>query len=67
VASGTQVPQLATEIYPRQDGVLGHLLYWQVTYRYTMKIEHKFEQKKRDFGSINLKQGKGTPKLKNKG
>jgi hypothetical protein len=27
----------------------------------------KFKQKKRDFGSTNQKQGKGTPKPKNKG
>jgi hypothetical protein len=36
-------------------------------YRYTVKIEQKFKQKKRDFGSVNLKQGKGTPKPQNKG
>ena len=37
------------------------------TYRYAAKIEHKFKQKKRDFGSMNRKQGKGAPKLKKKG
>jgi hypothetical protein len=36
-------------------------------YRYASKIEHKFKQKKRDFGSTNQKQGKGTPKPSNKG
>ena len=33
------------------------------TYRYAAKIEQKFKQKKRDFGSANQKQGKGAPKL----
>jgi hypothetical protein len=37
------------------------------TYRYTVKIEQKFKQKKRDFGSVNLKQGKGTPNHREKG
>jgi hypothetical protein len=37
------------------------------TYRYAVKIEQKFKQKKRDFGSVNLKQGKGAPKPQNKG
>jgi hypothetical protein len=37
------------------------------TYRYTVKIEQKFKQKKRDFGSVNPKQGKGTPKPQRKG
>ena len=32
------------------------------TYRYVIKVEQKFKQKKRDFGSVNLKQGKGAPK-----
>jgi hypothetical protein len=32
------------------------------TYRYAVKIEQKFKQKKRDFGSANPKQGKGAPK-----
>ncbi|WP_250532478.1 hypothetical protein, partial [Caballeronia sp. ATUFL_F1_KS39] len=32
------------------------------TYRYAFKVEQKFKQKKRDFGSVNLKQGKGAPK-----
>jgi hypothetical protein len=36
-------------------------------YRYTVKIEQKFKQKKRDFGSVNPKQGKGTPKPQKKG
>jgi len=31
-------------------------------YPYAAKIEQKFKQKKRDFGSTNQKQGKGTPK-----
>ena len=30
-------------------------------YRYTTNIEKKFKQKKRDFGSANLKLGKGAP------
>jgi hypothetical protein len=38
-----------------------------VAYRYAAKIEQKFKQKKRDFGSANQKHGKGTPKLQNKG
>ena len=33
-------------------------------YHYAAKIEQKFEQKKRDFRSANMK---GAPKLKNKG
>jgi parvulin-like peptidyl-prolyl isomerase len=37
------------------------------SYRYAAKIEQKFKQKKRDFGSVNQKQGKGTPKPSNKG
>ena len=37
------------------------------TYRYATKIEHKFKKKKRDFGSANLKLGKGAPKPQNKG
>jgi hypothetical protein len=37
------------------------------TYRYAAKIEQKFKQKKQDFGSVNQKQGKGTPKPSNKG
>eukprot|EP00253_Pinus_taeda_P012393 PITA_12393 len=35
-------------------------------YQYTVKIEHKFKQKKRDFGYANPKQGKGAPKPKMK-
>ena len=37
------------------------------TYRYAAKIEQKFKQKKRDFGSANQKQGKGASKPQNKG
>ena len=37
------------------------------TYRYAAKIEHKFKQKKRDFGFVNQKQGKSAPKPQNKG
>ena len=36
-------------------------------YRYATKIEQKFKQKKRDFGSANQKQGKGDPKPQNQG
>ncbi len=36
-------------------------------YRYAVKVEQKFKQKKRDFGSVNPKQGKGAPKPQNKG
>ena len=36
-------------------------------YRYAAKIEQKFKQKKRDFGSANQKQGKGAPKPQTKG
>eukprot|EP00253_Pinus_taeda_P014225 PITA_14225 len=38
-----------------------------IAYRYAVKIEQKFKQKKRDFGSVNPKQGKGAPKPQNKG
>ena len=31
-------------------------------YRYVVKVEKKFKQKKRDFRFANLKQGKGAPK-----
>jgi len=37
------------------------------TYQYALKIEKKFKQKKWYFGSLNPKQGKGVPKLHNKG
>jgi hypothetical protein len=40
------------------------------TYRYVVKIEHKFKQKRREFASANpsqLKQGKGNPNPHNKG
>jgi len=37
------------------------------TYWYTIKIAQKFKQKNQDFGYVNPKQGKGTPKLQNKG
>jgi len=36
-------------------------------YRYTLRIEQKFKQKKQDFGSANPKQGKDAPKPQNKG
>jgi hypothetical protein len=36
-------------------------------YRYAAKIEKKFKQKKRDFGSTNQKKAKGAPKPQNKG
>ena len=35
-------------------------------YRHAAKIEHKFKQKKRDFGFANQKQGKGAPKPQKK-
>ena len=38
-----------------------------MAYRYATKIEQKFKQKKRDFGSTNLKPGKSTPKQQNRG
>jgi hypothetical protein len=38
-----------------------------VAYRYASKIEQKFKQKNRDFGSANQKHEKGTPKMKKKG
>eukprot|EP00253_Pinus_taeda_P022234 PITA_22234 len=38
-----------------------------MTYQYAVKIEQKFKQKKRDFGSVNPKQRKGAPKSQNKG
>jgi hypothetical protein len=40
------------------------------SYRYTIKIKHKFKQKRREFGYANpsqLKQGKGSPNPHNKG
>jgi hypothetical protein len=40
------------------------------TYRYVVKIEQKFKQKRREFGSANSsqpKQGKGGPNPQNKG
>jgi hypothetical protein len=37
------------------------------TYQYAAKIEQKFKQKKRDFGSTNQKKTKGAPKPQNKG
>ena len=37
------------------------------TYQYAAKIEQKFKQKKWDFASVTQKQGKGAPKLQNKG
>lgn len=36
-------------------------------YRYIVKIEQKFKQMKRDFGSANPKQEKAAPKPQNKG
>jgi hypothetical protein len=39
-------------------------------YRYVVKIEHKFKQKRREFGyenSSQLKQGKGRPNPHKKG
>ena len=36
------------------------------TYRYATKIEQKFKQKNRDFGSVNPKLGKGAPETQNK-
>ena len=36
-------------------------------YRYAAKIEQKFKQKKRDFGSANPKWGKFAPEPQNKG
>jgi hypothetical protein len=41
-----------------------------MAYRYVVKIEQKFKQKRREFGSTNssqLKQGKGGPNPHNKG
>ena len=37
------------------------------TYHYAARIEQKFKQNKRDFGSANPKLGKGAPKPQNKG
>eukprot|EP00253_Pinus_taeda_P024887 PITA_24887 len=36
-------------------------------YRFAIKVKQKFKQKKRDFGSVNPKQGKGAPRPQNKG
>ena len=38
-----------------------------MAYQYAAKIEQKFKQKKRDFGSRNQKHWKGAPKLQNQG
>jgi hypothetical protein len=41
-----------------------------MSYRYVVKIEKKFKQKRREFGSTNFsqpKQGKGDPNPQNKG
>ena len=38
-----------------------------MTYQYAANIKHKFKQKKREFGFVNQKQGKGAPKPQNKG
>ena len=38
-----------------------------MAYRYDDKIEQKFKQKKRDFGSANPKPGKDALELQNKG
>ena len=37
-----------------------------IAYQHVLKIKHKFKQKKRDFGSVNLKEGKNTPKFHSK-
>ena len=37
-----------------------------MAYQYVVKVEKKFKQKKRDFGSANPKQGKGAPNHKTK-
>eukprot|EP00253_Pinus_taeda_P023283 PITA_23283 len=46
---------------------LFHTLRTKLAYQYAVKVEQKFKQKKRDFGSANPKQGKGAPKPQNKG
>lgn len=40
---------------------------FDVPYRYAIEIKQKFKQNKRDFGSMNLKEAKGTPKQKKNG
>eukprot|EP00253_Pinus_taeda_P035110 PITA_35110 len=37
-----------------------------MAYRYAIKVEQKFKQKKRYFGSVNPKQGNGSPKPQKK-
>ena len=37
------------------------------TYRYATKIKQKFKKKKRGFGPVNTKLGKGAPELKSRG
>jgi hypothetical protein len=63
---GVEVPQLSTQIHLGGNGVPRHLLAWYGIW-YAIKIEQKFKQKKRDFGSTNQEKAKGSPKPQNKG
>eukprot|EP00253_Pinus_taeda_P015315 PITA_15315 len=54
------------KVHLGRNEILEHLLS-QHRYRYAVKIEKKFKQNKRDFGSANPKQGKGASKPQNKG
>lgn len=37
------------------------------TYKYATNIEQKIKEKKQDFGFVNFKQNKGTPKTQRNG
>ena len=49
-------------IYIQEEMEFLYISLLGTAYRYAAKIEHKFKQKKQDFGSMNRKQGKGAPK-----
>ena len=49
-------------IYSQEEMEFLNIYSLGTAYRYATKIEQKFKQEKRDFGSVNQKQGKGAPK-----
>jgi hypothetical protein len=67
VTFGTQVP-CCLHKYIQDEMEFLDISSLGTTYRYAVKIEQKFKQKKRDFGSVNLKQGRcpQTTKTKDK-
>ena len=58
--------RICLHIYIQEEMEFLNISLLGTTYQYAAKIEHKFKQKKRDFGSANQKQGKGAPKPQNK-